>query len=186
MPPPKSWWYGPLELPHPHRFVSVVRWKCPTHTVRRASESAIDKSTSKVLDELLTEPAERFERRIQRAKKKEYSNRSAEDWTKHGCAHSGLVERLRATLPETVDRCDASELTEEEFRERFERKNAPALIAGLDRDWPARSQWTLERLLRDYGSERFKVGEDDDGYAVYVKMRHYLRYLLTTDDDSPL
>ena len=42
------------------------------------------------------------------------------------------------------------------------------------------------RLLRDYGSERFKVGEDDDGYAVYVKMRHYLRYLLTTKDDSPL
>ena len=34
--------------------------------------------------------------------------------------------------------------------------------------------------------ERFEVGEDDDGYAVYVKMRHYLRYLLTTKDDSPL
>ena len=152
-----------------------------------AAPSAEQASSSKqLLDELLAEPAERFERRIQRAKKKEYSKRSAEDWTKHDFANSGLVERLRSTIPDTVERCESSELTEEEFRERFERKNVPALIAGLDRDWPARSQWTLERLLRDYGSERFKVGEDDDGYAVYVKMRHYLRYLLTTKDDSPL
>ena len=152
-----------------------------------ATPSSSEPSSSKqLLDELLAEPAERFERRIQRAKKKEYSKRSAEDWTKHDCANSGLVERLRSTIPDTVERCESSELTEEEFRERFERKNTPALIADLDRDWPARSQWTLEKLLVDYGDERFKVGEDDDGYAVYVKMRHYLRYLLTTDDDSPL
>ena len=32
-------------------------------------------SSKQLLDELLAEPAERFERRIQRAKKKEYSNR---------------------------------------------------------------------------------------------------------------
>ena len=157
-----------------------------TAAPRAALSSAEPSSSKQLLDELLAEPAERFERRIQRAKKKEYSKRSAEDWTKHDFANSGLVERLRSTIPDTVERCESSELTEEEFRERFERKNVPALIAGLDRDWPARSQWTLERLLRDYGSERFKVGEDDDGYAVYVKMRHYLRYLLTTKDDSPL
>lgn len=144
------------------------------------------KSDDLLLAELLSEPAERFERRIQRAKKKEYSNRSADDWTKHNFAQSSLVEELRSTLPDSVERCQASGLSEEEFRERFERKNVPALIAGLDRDWPARSRWTFERLLHDYGSERFKVGEDDDGYAVYVKMRYYLRYLLTTKDDSPL
>ena len=41
------------------------------------------KSDDLLLAELLSEPAERFERRIQRAKKKEYSNRSADDWTAH-------------------------------------------------------------------------------------------------------
>ena len=52
--------------------------------------------------------------------------------------------------------------------------------------WGAHARWSLEELLREYGSEKFKVGEDDDGYAVYVKMKYYLRYLLETEDDSPL
>ena len=79
--------------------------------------------------------------------------------------------------------------------------------ASGPRRWDALSRWTIDALLREYGGEKFKVcdhlccvatdhpmptfliwqvGEDDDGYAVYVKMKYYLRYALTTRDDSPL
>ena len=30
------------------------------------------------------------------------------------------------------------------------------------------------------------MGEDDEGYAVYVKLKHFVRYCLETQDDSPL
>ena len=84
--------------------------------------------------------------------------------------------------------------------------NSGAGASGTRR-WDALSRWTIDALLREYGGEKFKVcdhlfyvatdhpmptlliwqvGEDDDGYAVYVKMKYYLRYALTTRDDSPL
>ena len=44
----------------------------------------------------------------------------------------------------------------------------------------------MRALLAEHGQDRFKVGEDDDGYAVYVKLKHFVRYCLETQDDSPL
>lgn len=35
----------------------------------------------------------------------------------------------------------------------------------------------IQRLRKRFGNEKFKVGEDDDGYAVKVKLKYYLRYL---------
>lgn len=46
--------------------------------------------------------------------------------------------------------------------------------------------WTLRSLRRGFGERLFKVGEDDDGYKVRVKMKHFLRYLAANRDDSPL
>lgn len=54
--------------------------------------------------------------------------------------------------------------------------------------WPALQSWSLPTLYNDptLRSRLFKVGEDDDGYTVKMKLRHFLRYLEQNHDDSPL
>ena len=136
--------------------------------------------------QLLGAPDRKYARRIAKAKKKEYPRRSEADWTKAAYAASGFIKKLRASVQDEVPRIQAGDLTEAEFAERFEGANVPVVVGGLCDAWDAQSKWTLEGLLRDYGGEKFKVGEDDDGYAVYVKLKYFIRYMLDNGDDSPL
>jgi histone arginine demethylase JMJD6 len=146
----------------------------------------MDESALKELLGSSSGDARKCARRISKAKKSEYPRRSTEDWTKHSYAASDLIKRLRSSVTDTVTRVQASELTEEEFCDRFERGSQPCVVGGLCEGWDAQSKWSLVGLLKDYGGEKFKVGEDDDGYAVYVKLKYFLRYMLETNDDSPL
>ena len=43
-----------------------------------------------------------------------------------------------------------------------------------------------QNLLKKYGNDRFKVGEDDDGNSVRMKLQHYLKYMKEQRDDSPM
>lgn len=144
--------------------------------------------TGGALAAALAEDRARYEKRIARAKAKEYPRRPPEGWTKAGHATSGLVERLQRSVPDTVERIDAGAVSEAEFADRYERGSRPVIVSGLTDSWPATSErrWCVEALLRAHGGDRFKVGEDDDGYAVYVKLKYFVRYALETRDDSPL
>lgn len=54
--------------------------------------------------------------------------------------------------------------------------------------WKALSRWDLKSLASDdkLRERMFKVGEDDNGKTIKMKLKHFIRYLEKNVDDSPL
>uniref|UniRef100_A0A914DN24 JmjC domain-containing protein n=1 Tax=Acrobeloides nanus TaxID=290746 RepID=A0A914DN24_9BILA len=126
----------------------------------------------------------RSHKRIAVAKRKARSELKPDEWDCLG--YSRLLNLNPEDCLDNIERVDASTLSYEEFVERYEKPLKPVILTGLTNDWPATSKWTIPRLLKKYRNQKFKCGEDDEGYSVKLKMKYYIDYMLTTQDDSPL
>lgn len=86
-----------------------------------------------------------------------------------------------------IHRLPCEILTLSHFQEQYELRNIPCIIQNIPlvENWPAWSKWNFNHL-KIFKDRYFKVGEDDDGYKVKVRMKYFLRYLRKNTDDSPL
>lgn len=128
-------------------------------------------------------------RRVRAAKRAARSELSVSggDWKRRRHANSDVLSTTGVT--DSLERVHWKDLSAEQFAEKYESKKQPVVITGVCDDWPACAAWTEERLLAKYGDHKFKVGSDDDGYAVRLKLEHFLRYMHDANhsqDDSPL
>lgn len=88
-------------------------------------------------------------------------------------------EWFELTCPETIER--RSNLSVEEFIEKYEKPGIPVIIQGLSDDWIASKEWTKENLLRRYGDVKFRTGS---GFK--LTLSNYFKYLETQCDTRPL
>ena len=135
-------------------------------------------------------PLERCEKKIRAAKRATRSELSVSggEWQKHGYAYDPKVLSTDG-LGDDIERISAKDVSVEEFIERFERPCRPCVITDAMEGWAANSEWTYDKLRAKFGRHKFKVGSDDDGYAVRLKFNHIHHYVndpAHMRDDSPL
>ena len=133
----------------------------------------------------------KFVRKAKRAARSELSV-SKGQWSALGYAQQGEVLDVSG-IRDGLERIDSRNVSFLEFRYYIESKGIPAVITHLCDHWPAtKGAWSEEALLRKFKNHRFKVGSDDDGYAVRMKLKHFIRYCHDDrpggglNDDSPL
>lgn len=126
----------------------------------------------------------RVRRRIREAKRKARPELGEGDgWKKFNFIETFDVKQ---PVEENVPREDAHTLTVEDFIKNYEAQYKPVVLVNSQSEWKANEKWTLPRLAKKYRNQRFKCGEDDDGYSVKLKMKYFTTYMHENTDDSPL
>ena len=142
---------------------------------------------------------EHVNKKINAAKRRTRSELSVSGggWTKHGYAYGDDATTTIGTLRhlDKIERISVKTTTKEEFIERFERTRTPCVITDAMEDWPCYGKrgegrrWSLDGLRERFRDVKFKIGTDDDGYAVRLKMKHIQHYMTDAThmrDDSPM
>ncbi|CBZ53102.1 SJCHGC02811 protein, related [Neospora caninum Liverpool] len=82
---------------------------------------------------------------------------------------------------DTLERVPASELSVEEFVERYEKPNKPVVITDLVSRWPAFGKWNEKYLRRHFGDVRFNAGA-----ASNIRLETFYQYAGSNFDEAPL
>lgn len=131
--------------------------------------------------------------RIEKVKKAHRTDIPSSAWDASHYAETDLCDRLKVideSAPgfEPVDIVQASCLDQDEFMGRYARKCKPVIIRGAFEHWPAVKEglWSFESLSKRFKHTLFKVGEDDHGRKLKIKMKTFMDYMSHQKDDSPL
>ncbi|CAM1306200.1 JMJD6 (predicted) [Pycnogonum litorale] len=128
---------------------------------------------------------ERFEKKIRDAKSKARPELSeVNGWTK--LEYCKKFDASPEKVPNTVERIHVKDVSLLLFVEKYEKIYQPVVILGSQDEWKAKCKWTLERIGKKYRNQKFKCGEDNDGYSVKLKMKYFGKYMEKNNDDSPL
>jgi histone arginine demethylase JMJD6 len=103
------------------------------------------------------------------------------------CSQPSSSASTFAYTMDRVPRIPCGLLSVRHFIDSLEIPEVPAVISGVpaSEGWQAAKNWTFEGLKK-YKPFMFKVGEDDKGYKVKMRMKYILQYMKFNVDDSPL
>ncbi|KAJ1965623.1 hypothetical protein IWQ62_002618 [Dispira parvispora] len=123
--------------------------------------------------------------KIRKAKQSGRSELKLDEWSRFDFANHDF---WLSPNNDNLDRIVYDQVGPVEFMTRFQGPGQPVVIQGATEGWLAHRHWNEATLVERYGNQRFKVGEDDDGKAVYLKLKHFIRYVHqgAERDDSPL
>lgn len=100
--------------------------------------------------------------------------------------YAQIFDLSHSSVHDNVERIDARFISKEDFIEKYESLYKPVVITNAQTEWGAVKKWSERRLAKKYRNQRFKCGEDDEGYSVKLKMKYFVEYMSDNKDDSPL
>ncbi|XP_020176896.1 lysine-specific demethylase JMJ21 isoform X1 [Aegilops tauschii subsp. strangulata] len=81
-----------------------------------------------------------------------------------------------------VERKD--DLSLDHFHSQYDGKG-PVLLGKLAETWPARTKWTIQQLVHDYGEVTFRISQRSPK-KIIMKLKDYVSYMELQHDEDPL